>query len=352
HRPSAVVLDVGLPDQSGLTVLDELKRDDDTRHIPIHVVSGEDHSQTALSLGAIGYLVKPVKREDLAEVLRNLEEKLTRTVRRVLIVEDDLVQRDAVSRLLSSGDVETVGVGTAAECLEQLKSQTFDCMVLDLTLPDASGFSLLETLSRDTSHSFPPVIVYTGRDLSPDHEQQLRRYSSSIIIKGAKSPERLLDEVSLFLHQVVSELPPEQQKMIRKARNRDAVLEGRRILIVEDDVRNVYSLTNVLEPRGALVEIARNGKEALEALERSSTDPCQAVDLVLMDVMMPVMDGLTATRELRKDPRWKALPVLMLTAKAMPDDQERCMAAGANDYMAKPLDVDKLLSLVRVWMPR
>ncbi|MBD7940504.1 response regulator [Brevundimonas guildfordensis] len=352
HRPSAVVLDIGLPDQSGLTVLDELKRDDDTRHIPIHVVSGEDHSQTALSLGAIGYLVKPVKREDLADVLRALEEKLTRTVRRVLIVEDDLVQRDAVSRLLASGDVETVGVGTAAECLEQLKNQTFDCMVLDLTLPDASGFSLLETLSRDTNHSFPPVIVYTGRDLSPDHEQQLRRYSSSIIIKGAKSPERLLDEVSLFLHQVVSELPPEQQKMIRKARNRDAVLEGRRILIVEDDVRNVYSLTNVLEPRGAVIEIARNGKEALDALERSSSDPAKAVDLVLMDVMMPVMDGLAATREIRKDARWKSLPVVMLTAKAMPDDQERCMAAGANDYMAKPLDVDKLLSLVRVWMPR
>jgi len=352
HRPSAVVLDVGLPDQSGLTVLDVLKRDDDTRHIPIHVVSAEDHSQTALSLGAIGYLVKPVKREDLAEVLRTLEDTLTRTVRRVLIVEDDLVQRDAVSRLLASGDVETVGVGTAAECLEQLRTQTFDCMVLDLTLPDASGFSLLETLSREGGHGFPPVIVYTGRDLSPDHEQQLRRYSSSIIIKGAKSPERLLDEVSLFLHQVVSELPPEQQKMIRKARNRDAVLEGRRILIVEDDVRNVYSLTNVLEPRGALVEIARNGKEALEALEQASADPSKAVDLVLMDVMMPVMDGLTATREMRKDPRWKTLPVLMLTAKAMPDDQERCMAAGANDYMAKPLDVDKLLSLVRVWMPR
>ncbi|MDA0742814.1 MAG: response regulator [Proteobacteria bacterium] len=352
HRPSAVVLDVGLPDQSGLTVLDVLKRDDDTRHIPIHVVSAEDHSQTALSLGAIGYLVKPVKREDLAEVLRTLEDTLTRTVRRVLIVEDDVVQRDAVSRLLASGDVETIGVGTAAECLEQLRSQTFDCVVLDLTLPDASGFSLLETLSREGGHGFPPVIVYTGRDLSPDHEQQLRRYSSSIIIKGAKSPERLLDEVSLFLHQVVSELPPEQQKMIRKARNRDAVLEGRRILIVEDDVRNVYSLTNVLEPRGAMIEIARNGKEALEALERSSTDPSKAIDLVLMDVMMPVMDGLTATREMRKDSRWKTLPVLMLTAKAMPDDQERCMAAGANDYMAKPLDVDKLLSLVRVWMPR
>ena len=291
-------------------------------------------------------------REARAEVLRSLEEKLTRTVRRVLIVEDDVVQREAVSKLLESGDVETVGVGTAAECLEQLKSQTFDCMVLDLTLPDASGFSLLETLSREGGQGYPPVIVYTGRDLSPEHEQQLRRYSNSIIIKGAKSPERLLDEVSLFLHQVVSELPPEQQKMIRKARHRDAVLEGRRILIVEDDVRNIYSLTNVLEPRGALVEIARNGKEAIERLEQSAEDPEQAIDLVLMDVMMPVMDGLAATRELRKDPRWRDLPVLMLTAKAMPDDQERCMAAGANDYMAKPLDVDKLLSLVRVWMPR
>ena len=352
YRPNAVVLDIGLPDQSGLTVLDVLKRDDDTRHIPIHVVSADDHSQTALSLGAVGYVVKPVGREALAEVLRSLEEKLTRTVRRVLIVEDDVVQREAVSKLLESGDVETVGVGTAAECLEQLKSQTFDCMVLDLTLPDASGFSLLETLSREGGQGYPPVIVYTGRDLSPEHEQQLRRYSNSIIIKGAKSPERLLDEVSLFLHQVVSELPPEQQKMIRKARHRDAVLEGRRILIVEDDVRNIYSLTNVLEPRGALVEIARNGKEAIERLEQSAEDPEQAIDLVLMDVMMPVMDGLAATRELRKDPRWRDLPVLMLTAKAMPDDQERCMAAGANDYMAKPLDVDKLLSLVRVWMPR
>ena len=351
-KPSAVVLDVGLPDESGLMVLDRLKRDDATRHIPIHVISAADHSQTALSLGAIGYLVKPVKREELAEVLQALQSKLTSTVRRVLIVEDDPVQRDAVGKLLSSGDVETVGVGTAAECLEQLKQQTFDCMVLDLSLPDASGYSLLETLSQDGDHAFPPVIVYTGHDLSADDEQRLRRYSSSIIIKGAKSPERLLDEVSLFLHQVVSELPPEQQKMIQKARNRDAVLEGRRVLIVEDDIRNVYSLTNVLEPRGAVVEIARNGQEAIEALGRSAEDPSRAIDLVLMDVMMPVMDGLAATRQIRGDARWAKLPILMLTAKAMPDDQERCIAAGANDYMAKPIDVDKLLSLVRVWMPR
>ncbi|MBA4010963.1 MAG: histidine kinase [Phenylobacterium sp.] len=349
-KPSAVVLDVGLPDQSGLTVLDQLKRDDETRHIPVHVVSASDHTQTALSLGAVGYLVKPVKREELAQDLQSLEAQLTRTVRRVLIVEDDEVQRDAVSRLLASSDVETVGVGTAAECLERLKQETFDCMVLDLTLPDSSGFALLETLSSEGG-SFPPVIVYTGHDLSPDDEQQLRRYSHSIIIKGAKSPERLLDEVSLFLHQVVSKLPPEQRKMLRKARNRDAVLEGRRILIVEDDVRNIYSLSNILEPRGAVIEIARNGEEAIAALE-ASQDGAGGVDLVLMDVMMPVMDGLTATREIRKNPRWAKLPIVALTAKAMPDDQERCLQAGASDYMAKPLDVDKLLSLVRVWMPR
>ena len=351
-KPSAVVLDVGLPDESGLMVLDRLKRDDATRHIPIHVISAADHSQTALSLGAVGYLVKPVRRDQLTEVLQTLQSKLTSTVRRVLIVEDDAVQRDAVGKLLSSSDVETVGVGTAAECLEMLKQQTFDCMVLDLSLPDASGFSLLETLSQSGDHAFPPVIVYTGHDLSANDEQRLRRYSNSIIIKGAKSPERLLDEVSLFLHQVVSELPPEQQKMIKKARNRDAVLEGRRVLIVEDDIRNVYSLTNVLEPRGAVVEIARNGQEAIEVLARSAEDPSRAIDLVLMDVMMPVMDGLTATRQIRADAQWAKLPILMLTAKAMPDDQERCIAAGANDYMAKPIDVDKLLSLVRVWMPR
>lgn len=352
YKPHAVVLDVGLPDQSGLALLDRLKRDVETRHIPVHVVSGSDHTQTALALGAIGYLIKPVKREELASVLDALASKLASSSRRVLIVEDDDVQRDAVGRLLASGDVETVGVATAAECLEALKTQTFDCMVLDLNLPDASGFSLLEMLSNEEAYSFPPVIVYTGHDLTPEDEQRLRRYSDSIIIKGARSPERLLDEVSLFLHQVVTELPAEQQTMIRAARNRDAILEGRRILVVEDDVRNVFSLTNILEPQGALVEIARNGQEALDALEAATGDDGKRIDLVLMDVMMPVMDGLTATRIIRQDPRWTKLPVITLTAKAMPDDQERCIEAGANDYMAKPLDVDKLLSLVRVWMPR
>ena len=350
-NPNAVVLDVGLPDHSGLWVLDQLKRDTRTRHIPVHVVSAADNAQTALSLGAIGYLLKPVKREDLTDVLKKLEAKLAQRMRRVLIVEDDAVQREAVRRLLGSHEVETVTAATAAECLTLLKDQTFDCMVLDLSLPDASGYSLLETLSKESAYSFPPVIVYTARDLSGEEEQRLRRYSKSIIIKGAKSPERLVDEVSLFLHQVISDLPDEQQRMIHRARNRDALLEGRRILVVEDDVRNVYSLTSILEPRGARVQIARNGREAIQAIEESFGKGGNAIDLVLMDVMMPIMDGLTATQQIRQNPDWKKLPIIMLTAKAMPDDQERCLAAGASDYMAKPLDVEKLLSLIRVWMP-
>jgi signal transduction histidine kinase/CheY-like chemotaxis protein/CHASE3 domain sensor protein len=352
YMPSAIILDVALPDQSGLSVLDQLKRNVLTRHIPIHIVSATDHAETAYALGAVGYAIKPILREQLVEVVRKLEKKLSQQMHRVLIVEDNELQRDAVAKLLTSHDVETVTAGTAAECLALLKEQTFDCMVLDLSLPDASGYSLLGTLSKESAYAFPPVIVYTGRELSADDEQRLRRYSKSIIIKGAKSPERLLDEVTLFLHQVVSELPDEQQKMIRKAQHRDALLEGRRILVVEDDVRNVYALTNILEPRGAIIEIARNGQEALDILTKSASQPGSSIDLVLMDVMMPVMDGLTATRDIRKNPAWKKLPVITLTAKAMPDDQQRCIDAGANDYMAKPLDVEKLLSLVRVWMPR
>jgi signal transduction histidine kinase/CheY-like chemotaxis protein/CHASE3 domain sensor protein len=297
--PNAIVLDVGLPDHSGLWVLDQLKRGTRTHHIPVHVVSAIDNAQTALSLGAIGYAVKPVNREDLTDVIKKLEAKLLQRMRRVLVVEDDPVQRDAVRSLLGSHDVETVPAATAAECLDLLREQTFDCMVLDLSLPDASGYSLLETLSKEGAYSFPPVIVYTGRDLSAEEEQRLRRYSKSIIIKGAKSPERLLDEVSLFLHQVISDLPDEQQRMIRQARNRDALLEGRRILVVEDDVRNIYSLTSIFEPRGAHVQIARNGREAIEAIDRS-LEEADPIDLVLMDVMMPVMDGLTATQKIRQ----------------------------------------------------
>jgi CheY-like chemotaxis protein len=220
-------------------------------------------------------------------------------------------------------------------------------MVLDLALADGSGYDLLETMAEGEQYAFPPVIVYTGRDLGPEEEQRLRRYSKSIIIKGARSPERLLDEVSLFLHQMESTLPPERQRMLRAAREREGAFEGRTILIVEDDVRNVFALTGLLEPRGATVEIARNGREAVERLSRAARP-----DLVLMDIMMPEMDGFTAMREIRKRPELDDLPIIALTAKAMRDDQERCLAAGANDYVAKPIDVDKLLSLCRVWLPR
>ncbi len=352
YTPSAVVLDIGLPDHSGLSVLDRLKADARTRHIPVHIISVHDYMPTALSLGAAGYMLKPVKREQLIEAFHRLESKLTQVLRRVLIVEDDPGQRSSLIALLSVDGVEPIGVASAAECLDRLADTTFDCMVLDLSLPDASGFALLDRLSQEDRYAFPPVIVYTGRDLSGEEEQRLRRYSKSIIVKGARSPERLLDEVTLFLHQVVSELPAAQQAMIEQARRRDATLEGRHILLVEDDVRNIFALTSVLEPCGAHVHIARNGREALQALDRARQGDGLRIDLVLMDVMMPEMDGLTAVREIRKQTEWKKLPIIVLTAKAMKQDHEQALAAGANDYMAKPLDVEKMLSLVRVWMPR
>ena len=346
--PKAIVLDINLPDLSGLGVLDQLKRNPATRHIPIHIVSVADYAQEAMGRGAIGYALKPVKREELVLALRRLEAKFTQEVRRVLVVEDDERQQDSVRSLLSSSDVEVVCVGLAAEALEQLRQGTFDCMIMDLNLPDMSGYELLQQMTEQEGVSFPPVIVYTGRALSRDEEMQLRRFSHSIIIKDARSPERLLDEVTLFLHQVEARLSDEHRQMLQHARSRDAALEGRTVLVVEDDVRNVFALTSILEPTGIRVEIARNGREALDLLARDDGE----VDMVLMDIMMPEMDGYAAMREIRSRPQWRRLPIIALTAKAMKDDQEKCLAAGANDYIAKPLDVEKLLSLVRVWMPK
>jgi CheY-like chemotaxis protein len=264
----------------------------------------------------------------------------------VLIVEDNSIQRDSIQQLLKSESVNAVAVASASAALEQLRTTTFDCMVLDLALPDATGFELLEKMATDDAYSFPPVIVYTGRAVSQIEEQQLRRYSKSIIIKGAKSPERLLDEVTLFLHKVEESLPAEQQRLLRLARSRESVFEGRRILLVEDDVRNVFAITRVLEPHGAKLTIARNGIEALAALQQHAD-----LELALMDIMMPEMDGLTAMQEIRKQPAWAKLPIIALTAKAMPDDRQRCLDAGANDYVTKPIDIEKLLSLLRIWLP-
>jgi len=350
HLPAAIVLDIGLPDHTGLSVLDRLKHNPTTRHIPVQVVSAADHRRPALEMGAAGVMLKPVRMEELVDALNALETRSQETPRRILVVEDDPVQRESIKRLLDELEVETNAVDTAGAALELLGQLTFDCMVMDLNLPDASGYQLLETMAQDERYSFPPVIVYTGRSIGPDEEQLLRRYSRSIIIKGAKSPERLLDEVTLFLHQVESSLPPDRQRMLADARSRDAMFEGRRILLVEDDVRNIFALTRVLEPAGADLRIARNGREAVEAIEGADGD----IDLVLMDVMMPEMDGLEATRRIRAmgDRRRADTPIIALTAKAMPDDQQRCLQAGVNDYVSKPIDIDKLMSLIRVWLPR
>ncbi len=354
YAPSAILLDMNLPDHSGLGVLDRLKREPLTRHIPVHVISVADYAHEALERGAVGYALKPVRRDVLETALQRLEAKFSQRVRTVLVVEDDARQLDSIRHLLAADEVRIEGVSTAAEALDTLRRSTFDCMVMDLNLPDMSGYELLDQMARQDDVAFPPVIVYTGHTLSPQQEQQLRRYSRSIIIKGARSPERLLDEVTLFLHQVEAQLPPERQRMLKEVRARDNMLEGRRVLIVEDDVRNIFALSAVLEPKGVKVDIARNGREALERLAAPLQGPGAKppVDLVLMDIMMPEMDGYTAMREIRARPEFKRLPIIALTAKAMKDDQEKCMAAGANDYIAKPLDIEKLLSLVRVWMPR
>jgi len=350
--PSAIILDINLPDHSGLGVLDQLKRDPRTRHIPVHIASIADYKREALELGAIGYALKPAKREELVAALRRMEATFSQSLRHVLVVEDDPRQRESIRHLLSNGDVQITAVASAGDALARLKATTFDCMVVDLNLPDYSGYDLLEKMSQEEDVAFPPVIIYTGRVLNREEEQRLRRYSKSIIIKDARSPERLLDEVTLFLHQVEAKLPPEHQQMLKAVRDRESILEGRRVLVVEDDVRNVFALSSVLEPKGMSVVIARNGREALDVLTRSSQEPSKRIDLVLMDIMMPEMDGLTAMREIRKRGEWKTLPIIALTAKAMADDHDKSLAAGANDYIAKPLDIEKLLSLVRVWMPK
>lgn len=345
-RPNGILLDIGLPDVSGLSVLERLKRNPDTRHIPVHVVSAMDRSQVARELGAIGFAIKPTTRERLVSAIEQLEQTSQRDVRRLLIVEDDSELRHNLELLLGRDQLQIVAVGTLAGALEQLSTVTFDCMVMDLSLPDGSGYDLLEHMAGNDDVGFPPVIVYIGRALGREEEQRLRRYSKSIIIKGARSPERLLDEVTLFLHSVEASLPTDQQRLLREARRRDTVLDGRTVLLAEDDVRNIFALSSVLEPLGVTLEIARNGQEAVDRLAE------REVDLVLMDIMMPEKDGLAAMREIRAQRHLQDLPIIALTAKAMPDDRERCLQAGANDYIAKPIDVDKLVSLCRVWCSR
>ena len=344
--PDAILLDMRLPDRSGLSVLQLLKDNPQTRHIPVHVVSSNDNGGEALNLGAIGYAMKPTSRDELEQVFRKLEGKFTQKIKRILLVEDDERQRESVVALIADSDVEIAAVGSGEEALALLRSEVFDCMIIDLKLPDMQGNELLEKMSGEELCSFPPVIVYTGRNLTRAEESELLKYSRSIIIKGARSPERLLDEVTLFLHKVEAKLSTERQSMLQTVRGRDRVFEGRTILLVDDDMRNLFALTAALEQRGAKVEIGRNGFEAIAKLDEVAN-----VDVVLMDIMMPGMDGLEAMRRIRADGRFDRLPMIAITAKAMKDDQEQCLAAGANDYLAKPIDLNRLYSLLRVWMP-
>lgn len=344
YKPRAILLDIRLPDLNGMVVLDHLKRNVSTRHIPVHVISAVDFIKDALEMGAVGYALKPAEADELKKVFSVLQQKISETVQKVLIIEDDKVQREAIKHLIRTDKIQTMAVGTGKEALNILNEENFNCVVVDLNLPDMTGFDLLDKISKLKNQKNLPVIVYTGRDLTSDEENRLRRHSESVIVKGARSPERLLSEVTLFLHQVESKLDPQRQKMLEELRSREKIFDKKSILIVDDDMRNVFALTAVIEGKGANAIIAKNGQEALDKLEKES------VDIVLMDIMMPVMDGYKAMEAIRKQKKFDRLPIIALTAKAMKDDRELCLKAGANDYLAKPIDVEKLLSLMRIWI--
>jgi HAMP domain-containing protein/CheY-like chemotaxis protein/signal transduction histidine kinase len=344
---SAVSLDVFLPDMLGWTVLNHLKRDSATRHIPVQIVTIEDERQYGLERGAFAFLTKTATTEQLEAGLDRLKGFTARAVRRLLVVDDDARERGSVVELLGHSDIEIVTAATGVEALSQLRNGTFDCVVLDLRLPDMSGFELLEQVQADPELSQTPIIVFTGRDLSEAEESELRKKAKSIVLKGVRSPERLLDETALFLHRVIAQLPDSRQAMIETLHASDEPLSGRRVLVVDDDVRNIFALNSLLERHHMQVISATNGQEAIKLLQNTAD-----VSLVLMDVMMPEMDGYETMRQIRAHQEFRALPIIALTAKAMKGDREKCLDAGASDYVAKPVNTDQLLSLVRLWLHR
>lgn len=345
--PAAITLDLRLPDQDGWVVIDWLKHQPELRHIPVHVMSVDEERDRSLRLGAVSFLQKPITREVLDNALNETLAFINRPVKELLIIEDDPVGRQSLIELVGAGDVRTTAVGTAAEALELLGRQTFDCVVLDLGLPDTNGKELLKEIHRRGGARTPPVIVYTGKELSREEETELRMIAESIIVKNVRSPERLLDETALFLHRVHTKLPGEKRRMIEHGQKTDPVLAGRKVLVVDDDVRNIFAITSALESHQMKVVYAESGRGALQTLDQD-----HGIDLVLMDVMMPEMDGYEAIREIRKNARFKNLPIISVTAKAMKGDREKCIEAGASDYITKPVDMDKLRSLLRVWLYR
>ncbi len=345
YLPSAILLDIDLPDIDGFTVLDRLKRDPNTRHIPVHVMSSLRERERALRQGAISYINKPVSREAMQEEFKRIQKFLMGGKRSLLVVEDDMAQRESIVALIGNTDIHMVTVDTGAAALEALESSHFDCMVLDLTLPDVSGFDLLDRIGGNERLRDLPVVIYTAKELSRKEVTKLKRYAKTIVMKDARSPERLLDETALFLHRSQASLPEQQRRMLEEIHALDGGLAGRKVLIVDDDLRNIFALSTLLERQQMQVLFAENGRDGIEVLEKDPT-----IEIVLMDIMMPEMDGYDTMRAIRRIPKFRSLPIITLTAKAMKGDRDKCIAAGASDYITKPVDVAQLLSMMRVWL--
>lgn len=345
YVPDAIILDIGLPGIDGYKVLEKLKGNAKTRHIPVHFISAADRDIEVFKMGAVGYLTKPVNKEMLDNLFNRIESILSKPVKKLLIVEDETIMRKSIINLMRNENIEITAVEEGNDAYSKLETGTYDCMILDLGLKDMTGFELLEKMDKNNIAKDLPVVIYTGKDLSKKETEILEKYSKSIILKGAQSFERLLSETTLFLHQVKAELPESKQEMIEKVQGSDNILENKTILLVDDDMRNVFALFSLLESYQAKVIVGRNGKIGLEKLKEHPE-----TDLILLDIMMPEMDGYEAMKIIRKDKRFKDVPIIALTAKAMKEDREKCIAAGANEYLSKPVDRDKLISLLRVWL--
>jgi CheY-like chemotaxis protein/HAMP domain-containing protein len=348
YRPDAITLDMQLPDTSGWAILDLLKHDSTTRHIPVHIISVEEgEDERGRKLGALACTPKPVDKEALSQAFIRMEDFLARKVKNLLVVEDDPAERDRIVELIGHGDVQITTAANGSDALAALKQTHFDCLVLDLGLPDTTGYEVIEKIKKDPSLRALPIIVYTARELTQEENNRIKKAGKSVIVKDVRSPERLLDEVTLFLHRVEDDLPESKRKILEQVRKTDPLLAGKKVLIVDDDVRNIFSLTAVLERHRMQVLSAENGKDAIDLLKKTPD-----VEIVLMDVMMPEMDGYEAMRAIRKLPQFKSLPIISLTAKVMKGDREKCIEAGASDYIPKPVNTEQLLSLLRVWLNR
>jgi CheY-like chemotaxis protein len=346
-RPTAVSLDVFLPDMLGWTVLSHLKQDPATRHIPVQMVTLDEDRHNGLSRGAFSFVTKPVGTDRLHDALARIRDYTSPRRKRLLVVEDDGGEQRSIAALLGHDDIEIAVAASGAEALAALGRESFDCVVLDLRLPDMSGFEVLQRLGRDERLREIPVVVFTGKELTAEEDAQLRAVARSVVVKGVESPERLLDETALFLHRVIADLPAEKQQMLERLYRSDEDLAGRRVLVVDDDVRNIFALSSVLERRGMQVLSASTGREAIAILADTPE-----VAIVLMDIMMPEMDGYETMQLIRRDPAYRRLPIIALTAKAMKGDREKCLDAGASDYLAKPVNTEQLLCALRMWLHR